>query len=495
MAVIILGFEIQTILLFAAVITIFIWNLQKPKNLPPGPWGWPLVGYLPNLVASLYRTGCDPHQLFVKMATQYGPVFSMRVGGKVVVVLNKVHIIKQAFMNPRLSDRSRQHTLDDVGLKEGISSSSGEAWKQQRRFTLTSLRSFGVGKRSFENCIAEEAEYLTKEMINLKHISFDLHYLFTSATANIICSVVFGKRYGYTDSNFKYILKLLHERFQSFGAIQLFFPVMKYLQPSHYKHIQSNISKIIKFINGVIKQHALSRNRENPNDYIHDYLNEIESNQEVGRETHVNIQTMPVTVMNLLIAGTETTSNTLRWSVLYMMVYPEIQKRVQQEIDSVVGRDRLPRLSDKDKLPFTSAVLLEIQRIVSINPLGVPHTCGDDTTIEGYYIPKGSMVVSNLWAVHHDPHTWKNPDKFNPDRFLDKDRCLREREELIPFSTGRRICLGENLAKMELYIFFTHLLHHFTFKKPNDSKSISLKGVAGIQHSPGPFLTEVINRD
>ncbi|XP_072048700.1 cytochrome P450 2U1-like [Amphiura filiformis] len=195
-----------------------------------------------------------------------------------------------------------------------------------------------------------------------------------------------------------------------------------------------------------------------------------------------------------------------------MIAYPEIQKRVQQEMDSVVGRDRLPRatvkrtrqldgeevprgLSDKDKLPFTSAVLLEIQRIVSTNPLGIPHSCGDDTIIDGYYIPKGSVVVSNLWAVHHDPDTCKNPDQFNPDRFLDKDRCLREREGLIPFSTGRRICIGENLAKMELYIFFTHLLHHFTFKKPHDSKSFSLKGVTGIQHSPGPFLIEVINRD
>ncbi|XP_072050206.1 cytochrome P450 2J4-like [Amphiura filiformis] len=500
---VILGFEIQTILLCVAAIAMFTWWLQKPKNLPPGPWGWPLVGYLPNLVVALYRTGLNPHQLFAKLATQYGPVFSMRIGGKVVVVINKYHIVKQAFMNPHISDRPLNQTLENIGIKKRLKStqritfSSGEVWKQQRRFTLTSLRSFGVGERSFEQCITEEAEYLTKEMINLKHTSFDLRSLFNNATSNIICSVVFGKRYGYSDSNFKYLLYLLDQNMQLFGAggVLLFFPVLKYLQPSNYKHLQSNISKLTKFINGVVKQHESSHDPENPNDYIHLYLNEIESNQEVGRESQLNIQNMPITMMNLFGAGTETTATTLRWSVLYMMAYPETQKRVQHEMDSIVGRDRFPRLSDKDKLPFTSAVLLEIQRIGSVAPLGISHSCGDDTTIEGYNIPKGSVVVSNLWAVHHDPDTWKNPDEFNPDRFLDKDGCLREREELIPFSIGRRICPGEQLAKMELYICFTHLLHRFTFKKTNDPKPISFKGMTGLVHSPGPFLTEVMDRD
>ncbi|XP_072050911.1 cytochrome P450 2J4-like [Amphiura filiformis] len=494
---VILGFEIQTILLCVAGIAIVTWWLQKPKNLPPGPWGWPLVGYLPKLVVSLYRTGLHPHQLFAKMATQYGPVFSMRIGGKVVVVLNKCHIIKQAFMNPRISDRPVNQTLEDLGLGEGLGFSSGEVWKQQKRFTLTSLRSFGVGKRSFEVCIAEEAEYLTEEMTSLKHTLFDLSSLFTNATSNIICSVVFGKRYGYSDSKFKYLINLFHENGQLIGTggVLLFFPIMKYLHISKYQRIRSNISNLIKFINGFIKQRESSRDPDNPNDYIDVYFNEMESNQEVGRESHVNIQNMPVTVMNLFGAGTETSATTLRWSVLYMMAYQDIQKRIQQEIDSVVGRHRLPRLSDKDKLPFTSAVLLEIQRIGSVAPLGISHSCGDDTTIEGYDIPKGSVVVSNLWAVHHDPDTWKNPDEFNPDRFLDQNGYLREREELIPFSTGRRICIGEHLAKMELYIFFTHLLHRFTFKKPDDSKPISFKGVTGLLHSPGPFLTQVVDRD
>ncbi|XP_072022819.1 cytochrome P450 2U1-like, partial [Amphiura filiformis] len=172
-----------------------------------------------------------------------------------------------------------------------------------------------------------------------------------------------------------------------------------------------------------------------------------------------------------------------------------IQHRIHQEIDLVVGRNRLPRLADKTELAFTSATLLEVQRLASIAPLGVPHFCGEGTTIGPYTIPKGSIVLPNLWAIHHDPDLWVNPDEFNPERFLDEDGELQEKEELIPFSIGRRVCIGDNLAKMELYIFFTHLLHQFTFKKPDDSPPPSLQGDSGLSYSPKPFLVEFVVRD
>ena len=221
----------------------------------------------------------------------------------------------------------------------------GEGWKQQRRFALTTLRSFGVGKRSFESCIAEEAEFLIQEIIDLKDASFDPRSFFTNATSNIICSVVFGKRYGYSDSNFKYLLKLLDENVQLFGAggAQLFFPTARYLQPSLYKKLTDNMSNLLQFITGVINQHKSSRDPDNPNDYIDVYLNEIETSQGSGSAEYFNNKNMMQIIIVLFGAGTETTATTLRWAVKYMMAYPEIQKRVQQEIDSVVGRNRFPR--------------------------------------------------------------------------------------------------------------------------------------------------------
>ena len=277
-----------------------------------------------------------------------------------------------------------------------------------------------------------------EEIAQLADKSFDPRHHFINATSNVICSVIFGKRFQYSDPSFAHLLDILEENVQLTGAsgLVLFFPLAKYLQRTTYVNLKNNIAKLIKFITGIVNQHETVRDPDNPNDYIDVYLNEIDTHQKLGSNAFVNSKNLPFTVMGLFGAGSETTSTTLRWAVQYMMANPNIQDRVQEEIDSVVGRNRLPRLADKNDLPYTAATLLEIQRIVTVTPLGVAHSCGEETTLEGYTIPKGIVVVANLWAVHHDPDIWEEPHKFKPERFLDEDGCLQEKEELIPFSTG-----------------------------------------------------------
>ncbi|XP_072028910.1 cytochrome P450 2U1-like [Amphiura filiformis] len=249
-----------------------------------------------------------------------------------------------------------------------------------------------------------------------------------------------------------------------------------------------------EFIVNIVKEHKQVHVYNDPRDYLDVYLDEIQQRQKLNHNSVINYKNLPRMAGHLFVAGTETTSSTLRWAVLYMMAFPEIQDRVHQELDSVVGRNRLPKLTDKTELPFTCATLLEVQRIASVAPLGVPHSCGEDTTLGSYTIPKGSIVVPNLWAIHHDPDLWPNPDEFNPERFLDENGTLQEKDELIPFAIGHRACLGKHIAKMELFIFFTHLLHQFTFRKPNDSPSLSLTGVFYVSHNPKPFLVEFVAR-
>ncbi|XP_072039613.1 methyl farnesoate epoxidase-like [Amphiura filiformis] len=201
------------------------------------------------------------------------------------------------------------------------------------------------------------------------------------------------------------------------------------------------------------------------------------------------------TIHQLFSAGAETTVTTLRWSLLYMMAYPEIQGRIQREIDDVVGRNRLPNYSDREHLPYTEATLMEIARIASIAPFGIPHVAAQNTTLFGYNIPEETIIMSNIWAIHNDPDTWKDPDMFRPERFLDGDRLAKQPDAYLPFSAGRRVCLGENLARIELFLFFSHCLHRFTFKKPQDSPELSFDGVAGAANSPRFYETEAILRD
>ncbi|XP_003723543.2 cytochrome P450 2U1 [Strongylocentrotus purpuratus] len=106
---------------------------------------------------------------------------------------------------------------------------------------------------------------------------------------------------------------------------------------------------------------------------------------------------------------------------MYMILHQDVQEKIHKELDDVVGRNRLPSLTDRPNLPYTEATLLEIQRFATITPLGVPHAPVQDTVLNGYDIPKGTVVLPNLWAIHHEPDLWKNPDEFNPARFLNPD--------------------------------------------------------------------------
>ncbi|XP_072041358.1 cytochrome P450 2U1-like [Amphiura filiformis] len=175
-------------------------------------------------------------------------------------------------------------------------------------------------------------------------------------------------------------------------------------------------------------------------------------------------------VGDLFGAATETTSTTLKWGLLYMVLQPDIQENVQAELDSVAQRNRMPSLKDRPQLPYTEATLLEIQRIGSVAPLGVPRATTIDTKLCGFDIPQGTMVIPNLWAIHHDERIWKEAESFKPERFLDSDGKVNRREELIPFSIGKRKCLGEQLALMELFLIFTHLLHRFSFRLPEGAQ-------------------------
>ncbi|XP_072041682.1 cytochrome P450 2U1-like [Amphiura filiformis] len=170
-----------------------------------------------------------------------------------------------------------------------------------------------------------------------------------------------------------------------------------------------------------------------------------------------------------------------------MATKPEVQKRIQDEIEDVCGADRLPSYADQENMPYTHAVILEVSRLHSIAILGVPHFACQDAIIQGFRIPKGSLVISNLWGIMHDPDVWKDPYEFRPERFLDDEGAVNVPMEWIPFSIGRRVCLGEKLSKMELFIFTTHLLGRFSFQKPDDVQSYDFRGRSGAVLTPAPF--------
>ncbi|XP_072044319.1 cytochrome P450 2J4-like [Amphiura filiformis] len=488
----------QTVMVCIVIYFLLSFSFKRRMNLPPGPWSLPLLGNIPILAIGLYRTGVElPEHLLAEMAKKYGKVFKLKIGSKLIVVINGCEYIKEAFKNHHINDRPESQLFQEVGLDDAMPITSGKSWKYQHTFTLHTFQTFGVGRSKFEGNIINEANTLVEGIRDSKGNRFDPHILIGNAVSNITCSVVFGKRYDHADPEFQRIIMLLYTMVNKMGSggVVTFLPIAKYIFPEKYRDVSSAYSEFRTFIHNHVDEHQRKFDTDKMHDFIDVFLNEIElAKKETGdRTNYLHYKSLTATATFLFLAGTEPSTTTLRWALLYMMMHTEIQAKVQQEIDTIVGRMHMPQWSDRLLLPYTEAVLLEVQRIRTILALGTPHVASQDTKLAGYDIPKGTYVVSNVWALHNDPDVWNEPDQFKPERFLDEDGKLCHREELIPFGTGNRVCAGENLAKMELFLFFTYIMHSFTITKPHDAKAPSMKGIGGFTFCP--TLYELIATD
>ncbi|XP_072505770.1 cytochrome P450 2J2-like isoform X2 [Notamacropus eugenii] len=364
--------------------------------------------------------------------------------------------------------------------------SNGQEWKQQRRFTLMTLRNFGLGKKTLEDRIQEEARYLIEAIREEKGQPFDPHFQINNAVSNIICSITFGHRFEYHDSQFQDLLKTLDDVTVLLGTweCQLFsmFPrIMKFLPGSHQKLLRQ-WKKLDTFVEHVIKQHKEDLNQEETQDFIDAYLKELSKD---NSHSSFNENNLVFCTLDIFLAGTETTSTTLRWALLYMALYPEIQGKIQAEIDKVIGQSRQPTMADKENVPYTNATIHEVQRISDIFPYNVPRVSIVDTTVAGYHVPKGTVLMTNLTALHKDPKEWATPETFNPEHFLENGQ-FKKRESFLPFSIGKRVCLGEHLARDELFLFFTSLLQKFTFQTPPNTQ-LRFDCRYGMTVSPAPY--------
>ncbi|XP_034085740.1 cytochrome P450 2J5-like isoform X3 [Gymnodraco acuticeps] len=374
------------------------------------------------------------------------------------------------------------------GNKSGLFVSNGETWKRQRRFALSTLRTFGVGKNTMEQSICEEIRHLQEEIEKEKGQPFSPAGLFNNAVSNIICQLVMGKRFDYSDHNFQIMLNYLSEILMLEGSVwgtlyESFPTLMKHLPGPHNKMF-SDFDAIRDFLSLEVKNHKKDLDRSDPRDYIDTFLIEMEKNKDSDLGfTETNLA---LCSLDLFLAGTETTSTTLQWALVYLIKYPDIQEKVKAEIDRVIGHNRQPSMADRPNLPYTEAVIHEIMRMGNIVPLNGLRMAAKDTTLGDYFIPKGTTLMPILTSVLFDKTEWETPDTFNPGHFLDAEGQFVKREALMAFSAGKRVCLGEGLAKMELFLFFVGLLQKFSFSVP-DGVELSTEGVTGMTRVPHPF--------
>uniref|UniRef100_A0A8C2ZAE2 Cytochrome P450 n=1 Tax=Cyclopterus lumpus TaxID=8103 RepID=A0A8C2ZAE2_CYCLU len=467
----------KDLLLFALVLllTAECLRARRPRSFPPGPRAFPLVGNMFSLDPG------DVHGDMTKLSEKYGKVYSLKMGPSWTVVLNGLSALQEGLTKgDHLNDRP------ELFYTHCIIFSNGHMWKQQRRFALFTLKYFGVGKKSLEFSILDEFMYISKEIANHKGKPFNPHLIMNNAVSNIICSLVFGHRFEYGNEKFLKMMKLFDKGSQIEASIwaQLYnaFPVLMRRLPGPHHALQNIYGEIMDLIKTEVNQHKEDWNPSEPRDFIDCYLNEIQKVADAG----FNEDNLVMCGFDLFGAGSHTTSVTLRWALLYMTKYPEVQAKVQAEIDEVVGTSRQPSMEDRADLPYTDAVIHEIQRMGNIVPLSLPHVTTRDIRLGGYKIPKGVTIIPNLTSVLFDKNEWETPDAFNPGHFLNPEGKFVKRAAFIPFSAGKRVCLGENLARMELFLFFTSFMQRFSFSTPPGVEPV-LKPRFGVTLSPPPF--------
>ncbi|KAM9283237.1 cytochrome P450 2J2 isoform 2-T2 [Morus bassanus] len=477
-----ISFQMLLIFLVVFLLVADYMKHRKPKHFPPSPFSLPFVGHI-----HLFNFS-NPQIMVQKLIEKYGDIFSMQLGSTSFVFINGLRMVKEVLVNQgeNFMDRPEIPIDREVFSKMGLVSSNGHLWKQQRRFTLTTLRNFGLGKRSLEERIQEECRCLADVFGDEQGKPFNPHFKINNAVSNIICSVTFGNRFDYHDEDFQKLLQLMDETVSLHGTImsQLYnsFPSIIKFFPGPHQTISKNWRLLKNFVKEKINKHKEDWNPSESRDFIDSYLQEIAKDNGDGSFQEENLVAC---TLDLLFAGTETTSTTIRWALLYMAIYPEIQARVQTEIDRVIGQARQPALEDRSNMPYTNAVIHEVQRKANIIPFNVPRLTLKDTVLDGFLIPKGTVLVTNLTSVLFDKNEWETPDTFNPGHFL-KDGQFWKRESFVPFSIGKRACLGEVLARSELFLFFTALLQKFTFQAPPDT-TLTLQFKLGITMAPQPY--------
>ncbi|XP_073504159.1 cytochrome P450 2K1-like isoform X2 [Phyllobates terribilis] len=478
---------------FSIFIALFIYWIngirKRTAMMPPGPMPLPVIGNL-HLV-DLKR----PHESLMQLSEKYGEIFTVHFGPKKMVILAGYKIVKEALITQAedFGERATSPIFKIVSNQHGIIYTNGEMWKSMRRFTLSTLRDFGVGKKSVEARIQDELTPLIESFKSHNGKPFNTHLLTNCALSNVICSFIFGKRFEYDDPTFQKLINMLDESVKLVGSPKVmlynYYPFLGSLLGLH-KKVQQNIQNLKSFISQFSKNRRLNFDANDITGYIDAYLKKQEQ-ESTKTETYFNEENLLSSVLDLFAGGTESTSTTIEWGILLMMKYPEIQKRVQDEIKTHVKPGQLPTVEDRKKMPYTDAVIHEIQRFGNIVPLNVLHSTPTDVYLRGYLIPKGTDVIPFLTSVLYDKTQWKTPYDFNPNHFLDENGKFIRPDAFMPFSVGRRACAGESLARMELFLFFTGLLQAFTFYPPPgvSREDLNLKPGVGFLLIPTPYMT------
>ncbi|KAK4873532.1 hypothetical protein RN001_015561 [Aquatica leii] len=493
------GFKIKmwliSTILFLAILGLLAYlDTKKPKNFPPGPAWYPIIGSAWAL-HKLRKTTGSLSRTTGHLASKYGSVVGVRIGTDRVVFVYGYKTIREFASKDDFN--GRPHTIfyrsRTWGKRRGVLLTDSEFWQDQRRFVLRHLRDFGFGKRNMSDMIEEEAFTMIQRIkkkidSNAGVCVLRMDDIFGVHVLNALWTMMTGNKYSPEDKEIKTLQTILTDLFAAVhmdGAPFSHYPVLRHLAPDYsgYNMYVNVHKRMWSFIGQEIQKQKKTYDPSDLRSFMHAYFQMLNSPDK--KESFSEGQLLAI-CLDLFIAGSETTSKTLGFAFLYLLLYPEVQIKAQEEIDRVVGRNRLPCLNDKSEMPYVECVVLESLRMFGGRAFIIPHRAAKDSYLNGYLIPKDTIILGSLQGALLDENAgWSNPYEFMPERFM-KNGNVEVPEYFIPFGYGKHRCLGEVLARANVFLIIASLLQNFNFTAlPGQPPSTDF--VDGVTPAPRPY--------
>ncbi|KAL9969531.1 hypothetical protein ACROYT_G021755 [Oculina patagonica] len=501
-----LSFGNVLLLLLLLLMLHYLMVLYEFRNMPPGPrlTTLPVLGNAFSLDFKADKlTGA-----FQSLKEKYGRVFSLKLGSYKLVMVTTPEAIKEMLVKKSADYAGRPQTYGNVaasiGGKNIIFGNYGPAWKFHRKLFTTALRQYLSDIPLIESRVTTQAEKLVRFMEEQDGKPFDPADCLQRGVADVICGITFGEGYDTTNPDLNKLLKLNVDVVADADNAQLvtildFFPLAKWLPIKVYDRFLQYFFDIHDIIRIFLKERKENFNPEEPvRDLISGLLHtKHEAECESGGEpaAFLSDDYFVNTIEDMFIAGYETTSTTLKWAITFLVNYPRYQEDIQRQLDEAVGGQN-PSLDDRPNLPLIHATIIETLRVGNVVPLAVPHVTLTDTTLCGYRVPKDTIVFADTETVHLDPKCWESSTVFNPYRHIDEEgKLITNQGNFYPFGAGRRVCAGEPLAKVEVFLFLSWMLQKFTFVAEENGRPPNLTGVFnGATQFPAPYKIRAISR-
>ncbi|XP_030532043.2 cytochrome P450 81E8-like isoform X3 [Rhodamnia argentea] len=470
-----------------SLVTLYFFITREPKNLPPSPPSLPIIGHLHHLKLPLHRT-------LHRLSAKYGPVMTLPVRGPPLVVVSSLPLAEECFTKNDIVLANRPKLFIAKHLGYGyttlISASYGDKWRNLRKIaTIEVLSSHRL------NVVSHiRRDEIRRLMLRLARGGFgsyhqvELKTLFSELTFNIMMRMIAGKRYygegvNVDEAEAREGRKLIKQIVGNGGISYAgdFLPILKLVD---YNGVKKRVvelkEKIDAFMQGLIDEHRRKKGEPELEDSMVSHLLHLQESQP---EDYSDF-TIKGLIFVLLIAGTDTSSLTLEWIMANLLNNPEKLKKAQEEIDSVIGSDRLVEESDVSKLPYLQCVIFETLRLNTTAPLLVPHASSADCTIGGYLVPRDTILLVNAWAIHRDPELWEDPLRFKPERF-EGSGGEKQHKLILPFGLGRRACPGAHLAQRVMGSTLGLLIQCFDWKRVSEEE-------IDMREGPGTTMPKVV---